>query len=210
MCNYYFYMRVSTKEKKEEDKKKDQEQTFERQIGIIERAGYNPTEENTFADRISGKTKAEEREHFDEMLSVLKEGDYVVFTETSRFSRSYLCGMQMLDTLIFDKKVNVKFISNGIELFASEKFNPYTWYTISQMLLADELQRRIISFNTANGLKRKQEQGVVLGRPRAVNEDKFIEIKRLYLQGYIMQDIADMCDVSLATVSRYLNLKGVK
>lgn len=208
MCNYYFYMRVSTKEKKEEDKKKDQEQTFERQKGILERAGYNPTEENTFADRISGKTKAEEREHFDEMLSVLKEGDYVVFTETSRFSRSYLCGMQMLDTLIFDKKVNVKFISNGIELFASEKFNPYTWYTISQMLLADELQRRIISFNTVNGLKRKQEQGIILGRPKSVSQEMINKVCELYSQGYKMVEIAEMCGISVASVSRYL--KGVK
>lgn len=205
MCKEIFYMRISTKEKKENDKKKDQEQTFERQKGILERAGYVLTEENTFADRISGKTKAEEREKFDKMLGVLNEGDYVIFTETSRFSRSYLCGMQMLDTLIFEKKVNVKFISNGIELFASEKFNPYTWYTISQMLLADELQRRIISFNTTNGLKRKQENGVLLGRPRTIQDDTMESIKNLYNNGYKMQQIGDMLGISKSTVSRMIN-----
>lgn len=204
MCNYYFYMRVSTKERKEEDKKKDQEQTFERQVGIIERAGYTPTEQNTFADRISGKTKAEEREQFEKLLGVLKEGDYVVFTETSRFSRSYLCGMEMLDTLIFQKKVNVKFISNGIELFANEKFNPYTWYTISQMLLADELQRRIISYNTANGLKRKKEMGVRLGRERVHSEELRAEVAKLYARGRSMREIADMKGISTASVHRFV------
>ena len=144
-------MRISTQTRENEEKQK--EQSFDRQKGILERAGYVLTEENTFAERISGKTRADEREQFEKMLSVLKEGDWCIFTESSRFSRSYIAGMEMLDTLIFDKKVNVKFVSNGIELMANGKYNPYTWYTISQMLLADELQRRIISYNTANGKK---------------------------------------------------------
>ncbi|MGN0961309.1 MAG: recombinase family protein [Christensenellales bacterium] len=210
MCQYYFYMRISTKEKNENDKRKDQEQTFDRQKGILERAGYVLTEQNTFAERISGKTKAEEREQFDKMLSVLKENDYVIFTETSRFSRSYLSGMEMLDTLIFDKKVNVKFISNGIELFANEKFNPYTWYTISQMLLADELQRRIISYNTVNGLKRKKEQGVVLGKPKTITAEKEQQVIDLYASGKKMQDIVDLVGVSVASVCRIVRKEKEK
>lgn len=197
-------MRISTKEKKEDDKKKDQEQTFERQKGILERAGYQLTENNTFADRISGKTKAEERERFEEMLQVLQEGDYVIFTETSRFSRSYLAGMEMLDTLIFQKKVNIRFISNGIELFANEKFNPYTWYTISQMLLADELQRRIISYNTANGLKRKKEMGVVLGAPRTFDEDFRNKVIAYYRQGNSMAKTGEHFGIAPSTVMRFV------
>ena len=127
-----------------------------------------------------------------------------MFTETSRFSRSYLCGMEMLDTLIFQKKVNVKFISNGIELFANEKFNPYTWYTISQMLLADELQRRIISYNTMNGLKRKKEMGVRLGRENTYGEELRKEVAKLYARGRSMREIADMKGISTASVHRFV------
>lgn len=184
MCKQVFYMRISTKERKEDDKKKDQEQTFERQKGILERAGYVLTDENTFADRISGRTKAEERENYYKMLDILEEGDWCIFTESSRFSRSYLAGMEMLDTLIFDKKVNVRFVSNGIELMANLKFNPYTWYTISQMLLADELQRRVISYNTANGLKAKREllgDSFKIGREKTeIEPDKIEQIRQLY------------------------------
>lgn len=204
MCKQCFYMRISTKQRSESDKKKDQEQTFERQKGILERAGYELTEENTFADRISGKTKGEEREQFEKMLAVLEEGDWCIFTETSRFSRSYILGMQMLDTLIFDKKVNVRFVSNGIELMANGKFNPYTWYTISQMLLADELQRRIISYNTSNGLQRKKELGVVLGRKPVHTTDKYDRVVELYEQGNTMEQVASMMGMSRATVSRIL------
>jgi len=197
-------MRVSTKEKDKELAKKDREQTFERQKGILERAGYTLTADNTFAERISGKTKADERKVFERMLSVLHEKDYVVFTETSRFSRSYLLGMQMLDTLIFDKKVNVKFISNGIELFAGVRFNPYVWYTISQMLLADELQRRVISYNTANGLQAKKAQGVILGAPKSINDNLRQRIFEMSGNNKSYRSISQETGVSIGSISRIL------
>lgn len=202
MCKEWFYLRVST-QTKGEDGEKQREQTFERQKGILERCGYVLTADNTFDERISGKTKGNEREKFDKMLSVLNEGDWVIFTETSRFSRSYINGMEMLDTLIFDKKVNVRFVSNGIDLMANGKFNPYLWYTISQMLLADELQRRIISFNTANGLKAKREQGITLGRPNKRN-DNITAVIALHNQGKSGRTIASELGLSAATVSRII------
>ena len=207
MCKEYFYMRISTQSREDEEKQK--EQSFDRQKGIFERAGYVLTDDNTFAERISGKTKASDREQFERMLNVLEEGDWVIFTETSRFSRSYLLGMEMLDTLIFDKKVNVRFVSNGIELFASRRYSPYTWYTISQMLLADELQRRIISFNTINGLKRKQEMGTRLGRPSDITSDTIALIHSLREQGYSYDKISEETGVSKGSISRILN-KGEK
>lgn len=201
MCKQWFYLRVST-QTKGEDGEKQREQTFERQKGILERCGYVLTEENTFAERISGKTRGEERQKFEQMLSVLKEGDWVIFTETSRFSRTYKSGMDMLDILIFDYKVNIRFVSNNIELMAGQQFNPYVWYTISQMLLADELQRRVISYNTANGLQRKKEQGIQLGRPPKCDDDVVEKVKELQRQGYTCRQIADMLGMSKATVSR--------
>lgn len=203
MCKQYFYLRVST-QSKGENAEQQREQTFERQKGILERAGYILTDENTFADRISGKTKGEERERFDEMLSLLNDGDWVIFSETSRFSRSYINGMEMLDMLIFDKKVNVRFVSNGIDLMANGKFNPYVWYTISQMLLADELQRRVISYNTANGLAAKKAQGVVLGRPRVIDSDTRNMIISMHEQGKRGYQIAQEIGISAGSVSNCL------
>lgn len=203
MCKQWFYLRVST-QSKGEDGERAREQTFERQKGILERAGYTLTEENTFAERISGKTKNDEREQFEKLLFAIDEGDWVIFSETSRFSRSYINGMQMLDTLIFDKKVNVRFVSNGIDLYANGKFNPYVWYTISQMLLADELQRRVISYNTANGLKAKKENGVVLGRPKLIDDTTRNTIFSLSANGVKGKDIAEKLGISAPTVSRIL------
>lgn len=203
MCKEYFYLRVST-QTKGEDGEKQREQTFERQKGILERAGYTLTDENTFADRISGKTKGDERENFDKLLTILNEGDWVIFSETSRFSRSYINGMEMLDTLIFDKKVNVRFVSNAIDLMANGRFNPYVWYTISQMLLADELQRRVISYNTANGLAAKRANGIVLGRPKTIDDDKRNMVLSMHNDGKKGYEIAKKLGICPATVSNIL------
>jgi DNA invertase Pin-like site-specific DNA recombinase len=163
------------------------------------------TEENTFTERISGKTKSNEREKFEEMLAVLQDGDWVIFTESSRFSRSYLNGMEMLDTLIFDKKVNVRFVSNGIELQANGNFNPYTWYTLSQMLLADELQRRVISYNTANGLKRIKEKGEkILGRPAIHTAEQRAEVRKMYGEGKRVSQIAEATGLARSTINRMI------
>lgn len=208
MSKEYFYLRVST-QTKGEDGEKQREQTFERQKGILERAGYTLTDGNTFADRISGKTKGDERENFDKLLTVLNEGDWVIFSETSRFSRSYINGMEMLDTLIFDKKVNVRFVSNAIDLMANGRFNPYVWYTISQMLLADELQRRVISYNTANGLAAKKANGIVLGRPKTIDDDKRNMVLSMHNDGKKGYEIAKELGICPATVSNILKeIKG--
>lgn len=205
MCKQWFYLRVSTPSRGD-DGVKQREQTFERQKGILERAGYTLTDENTFAERISGKTKNDEREQFDRLLSSICAGDWVIFSETSRFSRSYINGMEMLDILIFDKNVNVRFVSNGIDLLAGERFNPYLWFSVSQMLLSDELQRRIISYNTANGLKAKKENGVILGRPNKSNALKQTIIS-LSENGKKGKEIAEELGISAATVSRILKEK---
>lgn len=200
--NQFFYMRVSTQGKNKEGEDK---QNFDRQIGIFERSGYVLTEENTFAEHISGKTKADERKEFDRMLSQLSEGDTVYFSETSRFSRSYVLGMEMIDTLIFDCKVNVVFVSNGITLEAGEKYNPYQWYTLSQMLLTDELQRRIIGYNTANALKAKKEQGIRLGRDSQYGADVVAQIEDMTANGMSVRAIANELGMSASTVSRIKN-----
>lgn len=201
MSREWFYMRLSTQCKGDQGIKQ-REQSFERQLGIFERCGYVLTEENTFAERVSGKTKNEEREQFAKMLEVLEEGDWVLFSETSRFSRSYIFGMQMLDTLIFEKKVNVKFVSNGIELLADTRYDPYVWYSISQMLLSDELYRRTVSYNTTQGLKRIKEKGEkTLGAPKKVSDEQRAEIKELR-KSHSCREIAKMYGVDASTISR--------
>jgi DNA invertase Pin-like site-specific DNA recombinase len=204
MPKEWFYMRLSTQTKGEQGIKQ-REQSFERQIGIFERAGFVLTEENTFAERVSGKTKNDEREQFEKLLSVVQEGDWVNISESSRFSRSYIYAMEMIDTLIFEKKVNMRFISNGIELLANSRFNPYIWYSLSQTFLSDELYRRTVSYNTAQGLKRIKEKGEkTLGRPTIHTDEQRSEVRRMYGEGKRVSQIAEATGLPRSTINRMI------
>lgn len=81
--------------------------------------------------------------------------------------------------------------------------NPYMWLTISNFFIQDEFLKRQIGYNTSNALKRKKEQGVVLGRPKTIPDD--IREKVISLKGEMTyRQIAEETGVSLATVSRIM------
>lgn len=74
MSKRYFYARVSTKE-----------QNLARQLVEAKRLGI--PDENIFCDKASGKDF--DREDYNRLLEVLKEGDLVYFDELNRLGRDY-------------------------------------------------------------------------------------------------------------------------
>lgn len=102
----YFYARVSTKE-----------QNLARQLAEAKRLGI--PEENVFYDKASGKDF--DREDYNRLLSVIKEGDLVHFDELNRLGRDYdqiIANWKKIsreigcDIVVLDKK----------ELFDTRKF----------------------------------------------------------------------------------------
>lgn len=201
----YFYMRVSTNGMKT----KGLAQTFDRQEEIFRTHGFLLNDSNTFAEHVSGKTNGNDRAEFSRMLGILKDGDTVHITETSRFARNYIAAMEMIDEMIFEKRVNVHIVSCSMMLEAGEKLDPYRWYTISQLLLTDELQRRIIGMNTKNGLAAKKEAGKKLGRPNAIDADIVSMMQDDRENGMKISDIAQKHGVSSALVSKKLRFREV-
>ncbi|MDE6356530.1 MAG: recombinase family protein [Clostridia bacterium] len=195
MGKEWFYLRASY-----HINEKQQEQSIARQKTVLERSGYILTDDNTFIET----SKTDENLLFEKMLTLLNENDWVIFSETSRLSQSYISGMDMLDNLLLAKKVNVRFVSNGIDLIANEQINPYTWYTISQTLLSDELQRRIIRYNTVNALEAKRRQGIILGRPRTIDNNTRNMVISMHNDGKRGYKIAEELNISPATVSNIL------
>lgn len=205
MANYY-YLRVSTQTRKatKEETELEFKQNFDRQIGIFEDAGHKLTKYNQFFDRDSGGKRADDREGFANMLNHLKPNDNVYFTETSRFARNYIDGMEVLDILTKEKKVNVHFISSNFILEAGKRYNPAMWYVLSQLLLADEYQKRVISDNTVKGLAKKKKEGVILGAPRTIPEEKIDFIKENMFK-HTVRDLSKLTGVSTATISKIRN-----
>lgn len=200
MCKVYAYCRVSTTDR-------SAKQDYERQRYLLEHSGIEFDE--IFEEHISGGVKGNQREQFNRMLEKLQEKDLVCFTETSRFGRNYIDCFEMLDLITQKVGASVKFLSNGIELLGGAKMNPYQWMTISQFFIQDEFLKRQIGYNTANALRRKKEQGVILGRPTTIDEKTLTLIHTLREQGCSYDKISEETGVSKGSISRILN-KGEK
>ena len=200
MCKVYAYCRVSTTDR-------SAKQDYERQRYLLEHSGIEFDE--IFEEHISGGVKGNQREQFNRMLEKLQEKDLVCFTETSRFGRNYIDCFEMLDLITQKVGASVKFLSNGIELLGGAKMNPYQWMTISQFFIQDEFLKRQIGYNTANALRRKKEQGVILGRPTTIDEKTLTLIHAMREQGCSYDKISEQTGVSKGSISRILNI-GVK
>lgn len=195
MCKVYAYCRVSTTDR-------SAKQDYERQRYLLEHSGIKFDE--IFEEHISGGIKGNQREQFNKMLEKLQEKDLVCFTETSRFGRNYIDCFEMLDLITQKVGASVKFLSNGIELLGGAKMNPYQWMTISQFFIQDEFLKRQIGYNTANALRRKKEQGVILGRPTTIDEKTLTLIHSLREQGCSYDKISEETGVSKGSISRLL------
>ena len=212
MANYG-YVRVSTlmtqkKIKKMSDRYAEVEkQDYERQKYILSNSGVKF--DRIFEEHVSGAKRGDQRKAFNEMLANLQEGDTVYFTETSRFGRNYIDCFEMLDVLTLGKKVRVKFICNGIDLEAGTKMNPYMWLNLSNCLIIDEFQKRQIGYNTSNKLKALKEQGVRLGAPQTVPQEKRDEAIELKKQGFSCNAISKMLGISRTVVSKAIKIAGV-
>lgn len=195
MCKIYAYVRVSTT-------LASAKQDYERQRYLLEHSGIEF--DDVFEEHISGGVRGDQRKEFNRMIDGLGEKDIVCFTETSRFGRNYIDCFDMLDIITQQKKATVKFLSNGIELEGGEKMNPYTWMTVSQFFIQDEFLKRQIGYNTSNALKRKKEQGIVLGAPRQYDDCTVTKILELRDMGWSVRKIADELEISKSTVSRLM------
>lgn len=185
----FLYCRVSTDDKNQE---------FDRQLNIAQNTGI--AFDGTFCEKVSGGIKATDREEFKKLYDTLQEGDTLYVSETSRLGRNYIECFEVMDLITVEKKCNIVFITNGIRLEAEEKMNPYTWLTLSQMLVFDEFQKRQISYMVKKGLEAKKALGVKLGRKLAIEEERIEEFKEDYYSEKKIIDIAEKYNISIPTV----------
>ncbi len=208
MANYG-YVRVSTSAQAKKIKKVSnrytevEKQDYERQRYILANSGVEFT--RVFEEHVTGARKGDQRKAFNEMLNLLREGDTVYFTETSRFGRNYIDNFEILDILTVEKKVNVQFLSNGILLEGGGKLNPYVWLNLSNCFIIDEFQKRQIGYNTSNKLQALKQQGVQLGAPCTIPQDIKDRAVALFKEG------KNQCEISRELgISRTVIRKAIK
>lgn len=144
------YIRVST------DKQVVRNQRFE-----IERwcAEHNLKISRWVSETVSGTKEVNER-RLGELLRQLNRGDTLIISEISRLSRRMYTVMNILGELI----------SRGVEVYTVKDGFAFKDDVNSQVMafafgLAADIERRLLSSRTKEGLARRKAEGVRLGRP---------------------------------------------
>lgn len=184
----YGYARVSTKGQAKDGN------SLEGQSLLLKEAGV----EKIFYDSFTGRKM--ERPEFNELLSVLHEGDKLIVTKLDRFARSAVQGSQMIEELIA-KGVTVHVLNIGL------MDNTPTGKLIRNIMLSfAEFERDMIVERTQEGKAIAREKGIrVDGRPK---KNVPTETLRNY---YILQQkgkmtVDDCCEELNISRSTWYNL----
>lgn len=177
------YARVSTVDQNED-----------RQMEALKKEGC----EKIYLDKLSGKDT--NRPALKEMFSFIREGDTVLVTEFSRFSRSTRDLLDLVQQLT-DKKVDFRSLKENVDTTT-----PAGKLALTIFAGLAEFERTLILERQAEGIAIAKQKGKHLGRKKAVvDEKKFIELYNGWKKGYYMQKkIMDECKISRSTMNKFI------
>ncbi|MBR2700646.1 MAG: recombinase family protein [Erysipelotrichaceae bacterium] len=169
-------------------------QNEDRQIEALTNAGC----EKIYLDKLSGKDT--NRPQLKEMFTFIREGDTVLVTEFSRFSRSTKDLLDLVEKLQA-KKVDFRSLKENVDTTTSSGKLVLTIFAA-----LSEFERSIIRERAAEGIAIAKAKGKKLGRREIqVDDDKLISLynqwkDREILQKKIMKD----CRMSRTTLHKHI------
>ena len=151
----YGYVRVSTIE-----------QSAESQKNLISRFA---TERKMLIDKwieveMSSRKTADKRK-ITELLSQVVENDVIIVSELSRLGRSIQEVLQIIKSLMEDKKCRLILVKQNMDLNPQNVLDMSNKILITIFSMLAELERDFISFRTKEGLNALKAKGVKLGKP---------------------------------------------
>ncbi|WP_017413470.1 recombinase family protein [Clostridium tunisiense] len=152
------YVRVSTKEQNES-----------RQIKALMDYCKELKQENIYIDKQSGKNF--ERESYQKLKSILREGDTLIIKELDRLGRNKDMIKEELE-YFKNNKIRIKILNIPTTLMDLPKDNQWVFDMINNILvevlsaIAEE-ERNKIRIRQAEGIAIAKEQGKYRGRPKA-------------------------------------------
>lgn len=169
------YVRVSTKD-----------QNTDRQVKALLEHGV--TEENIFVDKQSGKDF--DRENYNLLLKIVREGDTIIIKELDRFGRNYA---EIKDNFkrITDKGVHINVLDMPILNTNQVIEGNLTMKFISDVVLTvlgyvAEQERANIKVKQAEGIRRAKERKTRFGRP---TKDKQVKAVQELLNKHKQKDL---------------------
>ena len=162
MAEVYGYVRVSTKEQKED-----------RQMIAMNERGIK--KKNIYADKQSGKNF--DRPQYQKMLRKLKENDLLYIMSIDRLGRNYQEVQEQWRVLTKDKKVDICVID--MPLLDTRKGKDLMGNFIADLVLqilsfVAETERENTKKRQAEGIAAAKARGVKFGRPKVTLPEDFV------------------------------------
>src|SRR6056297_2806483 len=163
MKKIFGYARVSSKD-----------QNLDRQIRTLKE--YVKSEKDIYTDKRSGKDT--ERENYQRLREIVREGDIIVCTELDRFARSK---QDIKNELMYFKNEGVKIVFLDIpttKIFlekdntlnqVNDIFDMVNNILIEVIATMAEKERKKIRERQLQGIKAAKENGVQFGRPKKID-----------------------------------------
>jgi putative DNA-invertase from lambdoid prophage Rac len=169
------------------------EQTADNQRLEIERAGY--AVEYWFADTVSGKAHAAQRNQFSDMLGKLRKKDTVVVSKLDRLGRDAPDVLATIKTLA---GLGVEVVV--LQLGKLDLTSPAGKLMLDMLAAVAEMERDLIVERTQAGLARAKAEGKMLGRPAKTTPEQRKEILVRYAGKQSVSSLAKLYGVSRATI----------
>jgi len=175
------YLRVST-----------EEQNADRQVDALK-----PLCDEVFIEKLSAT--APKRPVFDHVMWKLKKGDTLIVWDLDRAFRS------TVDAILQEQRLREKGIAFKIISLNVNTAEPAGEFAYSIMAAAAQLERRMISKRTKEGLAAARKRGVQLGRRPKLTADQVKQARDKLCAGtHTQASIATMLDVHPRTLARAL------
>ena len=194
MGEIYGYVRVSTKEQKED-----------RQLLALREAGV--PEGHIFLDKQSGKDF--QRTNYQRMLKKLKEDDLLYVKSIDRLGRNYEEIQEQWRALTKEKCVDIVVLDMPIldTRRGKDLLGTFLSDIVLQVLsfVADN-ERKNIPQRQKEGIEAAKLRGVRFGRPRTPMPDNFVQVyKRWSLKEITGEQAAKLCNITSSTFYRCAN-----
>ena len=196
------YLRVST----------GQQSVESQRLAILEFARTHSITVDQFIEVSVSSTKDRKRRRILELLEELEPGDCLIVSELSRLGRSISEIVRLVDRFK-DKQVELVCIKEAIRLPADGKQDLTTTVQLSMFSLLAEVERRLISERTREGLKRAKANGKRLGRKPGSYSSKIdrhrTQIEEMLRMGIPKKRIAESLDICYSSFLGWISRRNI-
>ena len=197
----YGYIRVST------DKQTVENQRFE----ILQFCQHEGLEINGWIEETVSGGKTPDKRKLGLLLKKVQKDDMIICSELSRLGRSLYMVLNIL-SLCMEKGVAVRSIKDNFTLGDDIQSKVLAF----AFGLSAEIDRKMVSERTKQGLALRREQGVVLGRPKGSknSNNKLLPhqdvIRTLIEQDNTYAEVARLFHVNRSTMKRFCDSVAIK